>query len=52
MMAVLLRPRDLYYSRNGSVEFRLENESEKEREERERSGLSNLTSETAKMFQS
>jgi hypothetical protein len=48
-MAVIVRPRDLYYDK-GKVEFKLERETEKERQEREEAGLDNLTSETAKMF--
>jgi len=49
-MAVLIRPRDLYYTRNG-IEFKLERETEKEAKEREEARLENLTNETARMFQ-
>ena len=49
-MAVLIRPRDLYYTKNG-IEFKLERETEKEAKEREEARLENLTSETARMFQ-
>lgn len=48
-MAVIVRPRDLYYDKD-KIEFKLERETEKERQEREEAGLDNLTSETAKMF--
>lgn len=48
-MAVVIRPRDLYYTENG-IEFKLERESEKEAKEREENRLENLTDETAKMF--
>lgn len=49
-MAVLIRPRDLYYTKNG-IEFKLERETEKEAKEREEARLENLTNETARMFQ-
>ena len=48
-MPVLVRPRDLYYE-NGKYWFRLENDSKADAEERERSGLSVLDDETAKIF--
>jgi hypothetical protein len=48
---VIIRPRDLFYTQ-GKIAFQLEHESDKERQEREAQGLSNLTDETAKMFQS
>lgn len=49
-MAVVVRPRDLYYE-NGTIEVRLERETAKEREEREKSGLANLSDDTARIFQ-
>lgn len=49
--AVILKPRDLYYE-DERIIFQLEHESDKERAEREQQGLSTLTEETAKMFQS
>jgi hypothetical protein len=48
-MAVVVRPRDLYYE-NGEIEFRLENESQAEKEAREKADLATLTNETAKML--
>jgi hypothetical protein len=34
-MAVVLRPRDLYYDEKGKIEFKLERETDKEKQERE-----------------
>jgi hypothetical protein len=48
-MAVVVRPRDLYYE-NGEIQFRLENESQAEKEAREKADLATLTNETAKML--
>ena len=48
-MAVVIRPRDLYYE-SGKIEVRLERETAKEREEREKAGLANLEEDSARIF--
>ena len=49
----MIRPRDLHYHRDTQcIEFFLEGESEQEKEQREKSGLSTLEESSAQTIQS